>query len=285
MKFDPFKLLHRTFPPVTQTYSERDVILYALGLGLGSDPMNSRQLRYVYEDGLITSPTFPLVLGYPGFWSREPDTGIDWTRLVNAEQSVELHAPIPTSGTVVGRSRITGIVDKGAAKGALLFLERTVSSIDGTLLATVGQTTMLRGNGGQGGTTSVTTEPHNIPHRSPDAVSEVRTLPQAALLYRLSGDLNPLHVDPQIAARAGFDRPILHGLATFGVAAHSALTQVLDDNASSVKAMSGRFTAPVYPGETLRTEVWRDDTAVSVRTTVLERDVVALDRGLIDLRS
>ncbi|WP_217899988.1 MaoC/PaaZ C-terminal domain-containing protein [Rhodococcoides kyotonense] len=284
MRFDPHSLVEREFPPITQTYTERDTMLYALGLGLGSDPVDFDRLRYVYEDGLVPSPTFPFVLGYPGFWARDPDTGIDWKRLVNAEQSIRLHAPIPTAGTVIGRTQIVEIVDKGPAKGALLYLRRTVSDIDGTLLATIGQTTMLRGNGGQGGTTTSTPEPHRLPDRRPDWVHDVRTLPQSALLYRLSGDYNPLHADPKIATDAGFERPILHGLATFGMAAHAVSRCVLGEDVRKFTAMSGRFTAPVYPGETLRHDMWQDGSVVSVRTTVPDRGVVALDRGRIDIQ-
>jgi acyl dehydratase len=284
MTIDPHQLLSREFPVREHTFTERDTMLYALGIGLGADPTDPDELRYVYEEGLIASPTLPFVLGYPGFWAREPDTGIDWRRLLNAEQSVELHARIPVEGTVIGHTRITGIVDKGPARGALMFLERRITDAsDGALLATVGQVAMLRGNGGQGGTTERVPPAHSIPDRAPDASSERRTMPQVALLYRLNGDYNPLHADPKTAAGAGFERPILHGLCTFGVAAHTALSTALGNDAGRFRSMRARFTAPVYPGETLRTDLWIDDATVSLRTTVVERGVVALDRGRIDI--
>ena len=284
MTIDPQALVNREFPVLEHTFTEHDTMLYALGLGLGSDPLDTGQLRYVYEDELAAFPTMPVVLGYPGFWARDADTGIDWRRLLHAEQSVELHGPLPVSGTVLGRTRITDIVDKGAAKGSLMFQERTVTDAsDGTCIATVRQVSMLRGDGGRGGTSDHAPAPHAVPDRSPDAACDLRTSPRAALLYRLSGDRNPLHADPKVAAEAGFERPILHGLNTFGVAAHAVLGTLLGYDSCRFRSMRARFTAPVYPGDTLRTELWLDDSVVSLRATVLERDVVALDHGRIDI--
>jgi len=281
-------LLSRDFAPVEQAYSAHDSMLYALGCGLGADPLDAGQLRYVYEraaGGLQALPTLANVLGYSGFWADQPDTGITWQKLVHAEQAIELHQPLPAAGRVIGQTRVVGLHDKGAEKGALMLQQRRVTdAVTGTLLASVTQTTMLRADGGFGGSHGQPlAAPHVIPERAPDHVCDLPTLAQAALLYRLNGDTNPLHADPAVAQAAGFSRPILHGLATMGVALHAVLKTVLGYDAAAVRGMRVRFTAPVLPGETLRTELWRDGSVVSLRTTVLERGVLVLNAGRVEL--
>jgi acyl dehydratase len=288
MPLNPYHLLNRAFAPVEQTYTAHDSMLYALGCGLGADPLDAGQLRYVYErapGGLQALPTLANVLGYSGFWADQPDAGITWRKLVHAEQAIELHRPVAPEGRVVGANRVVALHDKGAEKGALMLQERrVVDAATGAPLATVTQTTLLRGDGGFGESFGrPLTPPHAIPERAPDHVCDLPTLPQAALLYRLSGDFNPLHADPAVAQAAGFLQPILHGLATMGVALHAVLKAVLDYDAAAVRGMRVRFTAPVLPGETLRTELWRDGAVVSLRSTVLERGVVVLNAGRVDL--
>jgi acyl dehydratase len=287
---DPRRLLAREFAPIAHRYEVRDAQLYALGVGLGADPLDAGQLRYVYEgadgDSLQALPTLANVLAYPGFWAREADTGIDWTRLVHAEQQIVLHAPLPARGHVVGHNRVTALWDRGEAKGA--FMQQTRELRDaghGGLLATVTQLTLLRGNGGfgAGGSDGAPPAPHAIPPRNPDHVCDLPTVAQAALIYRLCGDLNPLHADPAVASAAGFPRPILHGMATMGVAAHAVLRTLLGYDAERFVGMRVRFTAPVLPGDTLRTELWVDGSVVSLRTTAIERGVVVLDHARVDL--
>jgi acyl dehydratase len=287
---DARRLLTRRFAPIEHAYEQRDTQLYALGVGLGADPLDTSQLRYVYEgvDGgsLRVLPTFANVLAYPGFWSREPDTGIEWRRLVHAEQRIELHAALPARGRVVGHNRVSALWDKGPGKGALMQQQREVrDGANQTLLATVTQLTLLRGDGGfgEGGSDGTPPAPHPIPERASDAVCDLSTLPQAALVYRLSGDLNPLHADPSVARAAGFERPILHGMATMGVAAHAVLRTLLDYDPSRFGSMRVRFTAPAVPGDTLRTELWVDGNVVSLRTTALERGAVVLNNARVDL--
>ncbi|MEF2082340.1 MaoC/PaaZ C-terminal domain-containing protein [Pseudomonas aeruginosa] len=284
MAFDYQALLARTFAPVEQRLSPQDCIRYALSLGLGSDPLDPLQLPYVFEQAQQAFPTLPMVLGYPGFWAREPDTGIDWRRLVHAEQSMTLHRPLPVSGTVIGHNRVTGLIDKGPDKGALLYQERrVVEAHTGELLATVNQVSLLRGNGGFGGPSGPVPAPYVLPEREADGVCDLPTLPQAALLYRLNGDYNPLHADPAVAAAAGFERPILHGLCTLGVAVHALLRSLLRYDGSRVKSLGVRFSAPFYPGETLRTEYWVDGDHVSFRSRSLERGVTVLNAGYMTL--
>jgi acyl dehydratase len=278
------QLMERPFPALEHTYSRRDAILYALGIGFGSDPMDPGQLAFVYEEGLKALPTMAAVLGYPGFWAKEPDTGIDWRRLVHAEQSFVWHKPLAPEGRVVGHNRVSAIYDKGAAKGALLCQERKiVDAATGELIVTAGQVSMLRGDGGFGGPSGSPPPPHSIPERDPDAVCDLPTLPQAALIYRLSGDFNPLHADPAVARAAGFSRPILHGMCLMGIACHALLRALLAYDPAPLRSMRVRFTAPVMPGETIRTEFWIDGSVVSFRSTVPERNVIVLNAGRVDL--
>ena len=271
------------FPEVRRELTPHDTILYALGVGYGFDPVDRRQLRFVYEDGLVASPTLATVLGHPGFWMGDPATGIDAARVVHAEQRLVLHAELPVAGEIVGRTRVKAIVDKGAEKGSFVYQERTVTDGEGRLLATLEQTTFCRGDGGLARSDEAPPPPEPTPDEPPDAECDLPTLPQSALLYRLSGDLNPLHADPTAAEAAGFPRPILHGLATFGVAGHAILRSFGGYEPGAVRAMFARFSAPVFPGETIRTEMWHRQGRVLFRSRVLERDTVVLASGSAEL--
>ncbi|MGB7260177.1 MAG: MaoC/PaaZ C-terminal domain-containing protein [Pseudolabrys sp.] len=274
------KLLALKIPDVEHDYGPKDCILYALGLGLGYDPMNEDELAFVYEKNLKALPTFALVQGYTPYWLRNPDSGVNWTRVVHGEQGFVLHKPVRPQGSVIGRTRVVEVADKGEGKGALVFSERQViDNASGELLATLKQTTFCRADGGFGGPKRDTPPPHALPERAPDAVCDLPTRPEMALIYRLSGDINPLHAEPEFARAAGFPRPILHGLATFGVAGHALLKSICGYDPARLTAMAGRFSAPVYPGETIRTEMWRDGSVVSFRARVIERDVVAINNG------
>lgn len=281
MPIDYDKLMNWPFPDLEHRYSERDTMLYALGVGCGHDPMDRADLRFVYEESLLALPTMAVVLGYPGFWLKDPATGVDWRKVLHGEQGLVLHRPLPAAATVVGRSRVTGIVDKGEGKGALMYSERdVVDHATGELLCTVTSTTFLRGEGGFGGPSGPSPAPHPVPERAPDQAVDLPTLPQAALIYRLSGDTNPLHADPEIAAQAGFPRPILHGLGTYGVAGRAILRACCNNDPARLKTLNVRFSAPVFPGETIRTEIWQDGTTVSFRCRVVERDAMVLNNGL-----
>ena len=268
------------FPDVEQAYSEKDSMLYALSVGYGHDPVDQDQLAFVYEKGLKTAPSMPVILGYPGFWMKDPAAGIDWVKLLHVGQALQLHAPIPPAGMVVGRTRVKAIIDKGAEKGALVVQERQIlEKISGTLLSTLEQTTLCRGDGGFGAGDSAPKPSPKMPDRAPDSVCDLPTLPQSALFYRLCADPNPVHADPQLARSAGYARPILHGLCSFGVAAHAVLGRCCAYDPLRLASLSVRFSNPVYPGETLRTEIWRSDESVAFRTWSVERNVVVLDHG------
>ena len=218
-----------------------------------------------------------VVLGHPGFWLRNPATGVDAVRLVHGEQSIELLHPIPVEGEIVAKTRVTGILDKGEGKGALLFSEKTVRiAASGELIAITRSTTFLRGDGGFGGPTGPVALPHTLPESAPDITIELATRPEQALIYRLNGDDNPLHSDPVTAAKAGFPRPILHGLCTAGVVTLALLAGLCNYDAARLTGWRLRFTSPVYPGETIVTEIWRDG---SFRARIKERDVIAINNG------
>ena len=280
MPLDYKKLLALEIPAVEHTYGPKDCMLYALGLGLGQDPLNPDELAFVYEKNLKVLPTFAVMQGYAAYWLRRPEIGVTWEKVVHGEQGLVLHQPVAPQGTVIGRTRILDVVDKGAGKGALIYSEREISDkATGRRLATLTQTTFCRGDGGFGGPKRETPPPHALPQRAPDGICDFSTRPEMALIYRLSGDTNALHVDPDFANAAGFPRPVLHGLATFGVAGHALLKAVCGYDPVRLTAMAGRFSAPVFPGETIRTELWRDGSVVSFRARVVERGVIAIDHG------
>ena len=281
MTFSYDKILNWPFDDVVETYAMRDSIIYALGLGFGFNPTDPDELKYVYEDGLRTFPTMPVVLGHPGPWMTDPESGIDYVKVLHGEQHLEIHHDLPVEGTLVAENKVIDVVDKGADKGALIVNERKLyEQASGDLLCTQKSVIFARGNGGFGGPVTASPKPHMLPDREPDATVDIPTSPQAALLYRLNGDYNPLHADPAVAEKAGFKAPILHGLASFGIAARAVLQSLNNTDSSRLKSFGLRFSAPVYPGETIRTEIWRDGNEVSFRARVPERDVIALTNGL-----
>jgi len=285
MAIDYRKLMNWPFAEVEQTYTHRDTCLYGLGLGLGADPLDAHQLRFVYEEGLSALPTMAVVLAGPGFWMRNPESGIDWKRLLHGEQGLVIHKPLPPKATVVSRSHIDQIIDKGADKGAMIYTRRDLrDKATGELYCEVTSTSFCRGDGGFGGPSEPTRRPHAPPQRPPDLVDEFYTLPQAALIYRLSGDYNPLHADPVVAKAAGFDRPILHGLCTYGIAGVALLRQVCAFDASKLKRIDARFSSPVYPGEALVTQIWTEGNGrFAFCCRVKQRDIVVLNNGYAEI--
>ena len=256
-------------------------MLYALGLGFGANPVEPRELDYVYEARLRALPMMSVILGYPGLWIADPRTGVDWKALLHGEQGFTIFKQLPSAGSVIGRTRVTDVVDKGVEKGALVFSQRDVTDeATGELLCSLRSTSVLRADGGFGGPSGPSPPAHVLPQGAPHLVCDIATTPQSALIYRLSGDYNPLHVDPEVAKAARFPRPILHGLCTFGIAGHALVRAVCGYREHRLTSMHARFTAPVFPGETIRTEMWVDGEQVSFRATALERQVIALNNGI-----
>ncbi|MFC2950560.1 MaoC/PaaZ C-terminal domain-containing protein [Marinicaulis aureus] len=269
-----------------QTYDACDTILYALGVGAGLRPIHE-SLPFVYEEGLQALPTMAAALAWPGFWLKEPQYDVDWKRVLHGEHSIEIIEPLPSAGEVVGRLAIEEVYDKGPGKGALLHSRRDiVDRASGRLLAIERRTSFLRGDGGCGGSVRKPPSPHLLPEERPcDTSDDMTTAIDQALIYRLSGDFNPLHADPIVAESAGFERPILHGLSTYGAAGLSLLLKLCGGDASRFKRLDVRFTAPVYPGETIHTEIWKEgDGKASFRSKAKERDAVVLNNGYFEYR-
>ena len=269
---------------VRHTCTPQSAMLYALGVGMSQDPLDQDQLRFTTEKGLQVLPSMATVLAHPGFWMRDrPEMGIDFVRMVHGEQAFHLHRPLPSSGTIVGQSRVTRVVDKGEGKGALVQVEkRLIDGTSGELLAVCDSTVFCRGDGGfsaQGGGDAAGDAPKATPDTPPDVVVDLQTRPETALIYRLSGDINPLHSDPDVAAAAGFPRPILHGLGTYGVACHGLVKAFCGYDASRLKSMGARFSAPTFPGDLIRLECWNTDDGIAFRARVPARDVTVLSHG------
>ena len=285
MPLDPDRLLALDIPEIVHPYTTKDTILYALGVGLGQDSADDRQLRFVHEDGLQALPSMVCVLANPPFWIRDHARDVDWLKVVHGEQSFRLHAPLPPMGTIRSKLRVRDVIDKGAGKGMLLVSERTLTDAEtGERIATVTHSAFCRGEGGFSGSARKSPPAPALPTRAPDVVCDLQTRPETALLYRLSGDLNPLHAVPSYARDAGYEKPILHGLATFGFAGHAILKGICGYDSDCIVAMQGRFSAPVYPGETIRTEIWRDGVIMGFRARVVERDALVISNGRVELR-
>ncbi|MBE0694779.1 MAG: MaoC family dehydratase N-terminal domain-containing protein [Aquamicrobium sp.] len=267
------------FPNVEHTYRQRDTILYALGVGAGWDWRDPAELRFVYEKDLATLPSMAVTLAYPGFWYRDLDPGLDFTRVVHASERIEIHRPLPAAATVSAKPEIVAIHDRGEGRGSLIVSRRDILEAGSSEpVATVQQTAFCRGDGGLGGPMVPAPAPNPLPQRAPDHVAEVPVSPQAALIYRLSGDYNPLHVDPDFAAAAGFEHPILHGLSTYG---HVCRQLVKARGADAfMRMMDCRFTAPVFPGDTLTTRIWFDGPVASFQAQVGARTVI--DNGIAE---
>lgn len=266
--------------PIRVAYDHRDTILYALGLGFGLDPMDGAQLPFVYEgEGFRAMPTMVNVLCHPGFWAKEPQYEIDWVKILHAEQAFEINRPLKPVARVRGEYRVSAVEDKGADKGALLHQEKILFDDDtNELLATVRSSLFLRGDGGQGGFGEPPALPEATPDGTPDKSVDIKTAPGQALIYRLSGDWNPLHADPAIAQKAGFPMPILQGLCTNGLACRAILQAYCENDAARFKSMFVRYSKPVFPGETIRFEFFERAGELRFRAVALERDAVVLDR-------
>jgi acyl dehydratase len=290
VSFDPLALLRRQLPTVRQRYEARDTILYALGVGAGhgTDTWDERHLRFVYEAQLQALPTMCAMLGDPGFWMRDADTGLDWARLVHAEEDMQWPGVLPPHGDVTGHNRVASVEDRGPGRGALFVVERKlVDSASGQTLARSRTSVLARGNGGFAGGDPArqrlgAAAPPPLPPwpaRPADRVVRRATATHQPLLYRLSADPNPLHVDPAVARHAGFERPIMHGMCTFGLLGLLIVQEFCGFDAARLQALRARFTAPLYPGETLDCEFWRDADEVRFRATCVERGAVVLDLG------
>ena len=277
MAINPDYLLNRAPLVVREELTPAKCILYALGIG-------AQELEFTFEEKLTPLPTLAVVLGYPGFLWRDPAMGATWQKVLHGEQWTVVHQPLPTQGEIIGTTRIKQLFDKGEGKGAVALVEREITTADGTLLATVTMSTLLRADGGFGGSAEGLPVPHALPQdREPDLVATLPTATNQALIYRLSGDLNPLHIDPEVGKAAGFTGAILHGMATYGIASRALIAELMGNDPTRLKRLDTRFSSPVYPGETIRTEIWREgEGRASFRAFVTERNVMVLNNGLVE---
>jgi acyl dehydratase len=274
------KLLAWKFSPLEHPLPARDCMLYALGIGAGTDPTAESDLQFCYEQNLKVFPSLVNVIAHPGGWITDPSLEVEWVKLLHGEQSFTILRPLEAGKTYIGHYRVRDVLDKGEGKGALVYLEKELREKEtNEVVSLVTSTYVLRGDGGHGGTISEAPAPHTLPDRPADKSLSLSTLPQSALIYRLSGDYNPIHADPVLARKAGFDRPILHGLCTLGVATRAVLNAYTNGDPSGLRSLQLRFSAPVYPGETIATEFWQDGNVVSFRATATERGVVVLNNG------
>ena len=277
------------FAPVTTTYAEKDVSLYALSVGAAADALDRAELPFVYElsgDGFRPLPTFAVTFPFALLWQITAVPGLRFNPalLLHGEQFLELHRPLPTKATLTHRARIADIYDKGSA--ALVLLDVDTYDETGAKLATNRSSLFIRGLGGFGGERGPSAGGLALPDRAPDATHRQATTDNQALLYRLSsGDGNPLHADPAFAAAGGFPRPILHGLCTFGFAGRAVLRAFAGNDPARFRSIKARFARHVFPGETIVTDMWQDEEGQRVlfQSKVAERDEVVLSNGVVEL--
>jgi len=273
-------LREHEFETTVTPYTDRDVMLYALSLGVCDDPLDENELPFVYEKNLRALPSMTAVLAHPGAWIANEKFDVNFVRLLHGEQRAEYVKPLPPAGELRGDYRVRAVVDKGADKGALVYFDKILSeNLSGDRLCTVSSTLFLRGDGGCGGFGEAPEGLANVPEREPDFVDELPTSNRAALLYRLNGDRNPIHADPDIARKAGFDVPILHGLCAYGICGFAVLRKAFDYDTARMKSLDLRFSSPVLPGETLRVEGWKTDGGVAFQARVKERHALAITGG------
>ncbi len=286
------RVIGHAYPPITYTYNERDAALYALGVGAPADPLDQNELRFVYElshEGFAVLPTYAAV--FASAMIHQLLTGkvadeIEYNpmMLVHGEQYIELKKPLPTKGTVICSPHISAIYDKGS--GMVVVTDMACCDENGDELVFNQSSTFIRGIGGFGGERGPSGEINVPPDRSPDAVQRATTSEKQALIYRLSGDINPLHADPAMAAVGGFEKPILHGLCTFGFAARAVLKHFCDNDPQRFRSIKVRFARHVFPGDTLTTEMWQEsDSKVVFRTKVEARDALVLSHAAVELNS
>ncbi|MDP3173597.1 MAG: MaoC/PaaZ C-terminal domain-containing protein [Phenylobacterium sp.] len=272
-------------------YGDKEVMLYAVGIGMGANPLDERELSFVYENGLKVVPTAVTVLAdsvMRGVSAAVPDglrfSTWDMFKMLHGEQKVEIHKPLPAQGAFTFSDQIIGAFDKGPDKGAIILSESKWFDAAGDVAVTLTTTRFARGDGGFGGPADGAPKPHPTPTRAPDMSLDIVTRPDQAVIYRLNGDRNPLHVDQAFARKGGFDQPILHGLCTYGITCRAVMQGMLDYDSESIASHQVRFSSPVYPGETVTVDMWRDGKEIAFEARIKARDLYVIRNGLTRLR-
>jgi len=270
------------FEPKVVRYTDRDVMLYALSLGVCQNPLDENELPFVYEKSLKTLPSISAVLAHPGPWVANPAFKINFVKLLHGEQRAEFFKPLPIEAEIRGEYKISAVLDKGDDKGALVYFDKLLfDNSSDEQLAKVTQVLFLRGDGGCGSYGEVPANLSAVPDRAPDFVEEVTTSKGAALLYRLNGDRNLIHVDPDVAKKAGFSVPIAHGLWAYGICGFSVIRNALGYDPQKMTSLDLRFSSPVLPGETLVVEGWTTEGGTAFQATVKERNKLAISNGFV----
>ena len=289
MPIDPEKAVGQSLGSVEAAYEKDDVILYHLGLGAGAAATDPRELEYTYEKNLKVLPSYAVVAGSRrplggtrrGF-NEIPGLSFNLAMLLHGEQDVEIHQPLPTQARITSESRIANIYDKG--KAALVIMEGETRDDSGEPLFTTRMSLFVRGEGGFGGDSGPKAG-NQRPDRKPDGEVESKTLPQQALLYRLNGDKNPLHADPEFAKLGSFDKPIIHGLCSYGIVCKAVVDDALDGDTTRVARYQARFAGVAFPGETYRTSWWREGDTILIEARAVERDAIIISNAAISVRS
>ena len=269
---------------IERTYSDLETMLYAQSVGFGRNAVDRKELSYVYEQGslLQTVPTMASAIVPDMF---PPNLGWDYGQVLHVEQRLQLYRPMPAAADLLLNKRVVDVFDRGATRGSMFLFEvEGRLAADDTVIFTVGSTVMARGDSGFGAPTGTGPKPHRVPRREPDLSCDTPTRADQALLFRLNGDRNPLHADPDAAREAGFDIPILHGLCTYGIACRAVLQTICDYDHTLIEGFDARFSLPVLPGDTITTDMWQDGNVVSFQCSVKERDCVVLRNGKCTLK-
>lgn len=264
------------------SYEDREAMLYAYAIGMGADPLDEKELAFVNEATatprpLMVVPTFASVAA----WGARPgEMNLNRLMVVDGERDIIFHRPLASAAQITADSSVLAVFDKGQDKGAVIQHQTVLKSADDEPLATVVASLFARGDGGFGGRSERQPEPQQVPSRAPDLTIDISTRPDQALIFRLCGDRNPLHSDPEFAKRAGFPRPILHGMCTYGITCRGILQTYADYDPTAFKRHAARFSSPVYPGETVTLEMWRDGEVVSFEAKVKARGVTVVRNGM-----
>ena len=268
------------------SYTDREVMLYALGIGMGEDPLGEKELEFVNEGWLTgRDPTLKVVPTFAstfGYFSRPPAIPVDRVKVVDAARDILFHKPLPIAAKLTADSTYTGAWDKGD-KGAIIQRESVVTDESGEKICTIRGMSFARGDGHFGGPADGAPEAHQAPDRAPDLSVDIPTRDGQALLFRLAGDRNPLHSDPEFGRKAGFDKPILHGMCTYGITCRAVLSTFADWDPTAFRRHAAQFRSPVYPGETITVHMWRDGGTISFEAEVKDRGVTVVKHGLTEL--